>query len=93
MNRYLIAACLCSGGWQESLEIIVFVVVWFLYILNAMSCYFLWTVMSRKLVLLLVSFSMENCMVGIVLLNCSSTKLMSVSIRIKKQLDYANLST
>ena len=69
LTKYLIAACLCSNGWHESLVIIVFVVVGFLYTLKERLSWFLWIVMSRKRMLLLVSFSMEICIVGIALLN------------------------
>ena len=66
---HLIAACLCSVGLHESLGTSVSVVVGSLFTLKERLSWLLWIVMFRKLMLLLVSFFMENCIVGIALLN------------------------
>jgi hypothetical protein len=68
------AASLCSGGWHESLGIMMLVVVGYLYMSKTAYCRILPSleiVMSRNIILFSVSFSMVNCTVGIVLLKQS----------------------
>jgi len=58
------AACFCSGGWQESWEMITLVAVGLRYILNSSLSHLFWIEISRKLMLLSVSFSMVNFIMG-----------------------------
>jgi len=55
------AAYLCSGGWNESLGIVVSVVVGFRCVLEVTLSVFLCPVMSKELILLSVSFSYRKC--------------------------------
>ena len=68
LSIHRIAACLCSGGWHESLGIMISVVVGFRYMLKEKFSVSLCTVISKKLILLSDSFSIENAIVGIALL-------------------------
>ena len=55
---------MCSGGWHESLGIMVSVVVGFRYMLKVKLSVFLYTVMCKNLILLSICFSIENVIVG-----------------------------
>jgi hypothetical protein len=63
-SKSLIAACFCSEGWHESLGIITSVAVGFRKMLHEKLFSLLLMVMSRKLILLSVSFSIVNLTVG-----------------------------
>jgi hypothetical protein len=71
-------ACLCSGGWQDSLGVILSVVVGFLYISKERFSFPSYIVMSRKLTVLSISFSIVNFIVGTRLLK--ELKPSSVSV-------------
>ena len=64
-------ACLCSYGWQESLGIMVSVMVGFRYVLKEKFSTLLCIMISKQLILLSNSFSMENVITGIALLKKS----------------------
>jgi len=76
----LIAASLCSGGWQESLGMMISVVVGFLYMLNGILLLTLEIVMSGKLILLSTSSFIVKCIVGISLLRISNTLWIFVTL-------------
>jgi hypothetical protein len=76
--RNLIAAALCSGGWHESFGIILSVVGGFLWMLKDKRLSILVMEMSRKLILLSVSFSIVNFKVGVSLLKQARTSCMLV---------------
>jgi hypothetical protein len=65
-------AILCSYGWHESVGIVVFVCVGFLYIANSSFVLFRCIVTSRKLMELCCSFSIVNFILGLCLLNSVS---------------------
>ena len=77
--RYLIAARLYSGGWQESLRKMISVAEGFLYMLNIILLSTLEIVMSRKLILLSTSYSIVKCIVGVRLLNVFNTSWIFVT--------------
>ena len=58
--RYLMAACLCCGGWFEEYGMMLSVKEGFLYMENVHFAVFLWMVMSRKFIWLLNSGSAVN---------------------------------
>ena len=64
LERYLIAANLCSRGLHESLGMIVFVAVGFLYISRKRLLSFLVMVTSRMLILFYISFSKVKLILG-----------------------------
>jgi len=57
-------ACLCFGGWQESLGMMTSVAVGLRYILIDNLFLSFWIEISRKLMLLSVSVSIVNFVVG-----------------------------
>ena len=61
------------GGWHESFGIMWSVTVGFLYIPNSNLEGCLWIEMSKKLSLLLFSFSIVKWRLLVILLNCSNT--------------------
>ena len=69
--RCLMAACFCAGGWQESCGMITSVAVGLRYILNSSLFPSFWIQISRKLMLLSVSFSIVNFIVGLNSLNAA----------------------
>ena len=72
------AVYLCFCGWHESLGIMESVVVGFLYTLNVkVSCSFR-IITSRNLILLSVSFSIVNLILGVGLLKELKTSCMFV---------------
>ena len=64
LERYLIAANLCSRELHESLGMIVFVAIGFLYISRKRLLSFLVMVTSRMLILFYISFSKVKLILG-----------------------------
>jgi hypothetical protein len=78
--KYLIAACFCSDGWQDSAGIIISVDVGLRYILNENVDSVLCIVKSKKLMLCSDSFSKVNFNVGVKVLNIVCISFMSVRL-------------
>jgi len=78
LRKYLMAACLCWGGWFEVYGMMLSVKVGFLYMEVVHLVGVLWIVMSRKFIWLLDSGSAVNFMLGWSVLKSSCMFLMSV---------------
>ena len=76
--KYLMAACLCWGGWFEVYGMMLSVKVGFLYMEVVHLVGVLWIVMSRKFIWLLDSGSAVNFILGWSVLKSSCMFFMSV---------------